>query len=120
IGYNDNEIHMMAPTQQRLFGTNYFTIDGTKYYVVDFLKPVQGSVRLYTYNGTYPDANRALDMRFVHQPDLKKLTETKTLSFSYDGKRYDLPTTYNADYVELVKYYPQTDLTVYFQAMVSD
>lgn len=119
IGYNNDEIYLLIPTQQRLFGTNYFTINGIKYYVVDFQKPVQGSVRLYTYKGSFPDANRALDMRFNAEPEIKTITEPKKLTFTYDGKQYEVFARYNSAYVDMVKYYPQTDLTVYFQTMVS-
>lgn len=120
LGYNDDQIHILIPTQQRLFGLTYYTLDGTKFYLVDFLNPVKIKVSLFTYKGSYPDANRALDMRINTKPSFKATTETKNLRFAYNSETFSIPTAYNAAYVNMYTYYPQTDLSVYFLATLSD
>lgn len=120
LGYNDNQVHILVPTQQRLFGLSYYTIEGTKFYLVDFLNPVKNSASLFTYKGSYPNANRALDMRINSKPSFKATTETKNLRFAYNSDTFSIPTAYNAAYVNMYTYYPQTDLSVYFLATLSD
>ena len=120
LGYNDNQVHILAPTVQRLYGISYYTIEGTKYYIVDFLKPIEGSVSLYTYKGSYPDANRAFDMRIQRSKAFKSVSNSKNLRFKYKNESYSIPTVYNSAYVNMYAYYPQTDLSVYFLARLSD
>lgn len=121
LGYNDNQLHILAPTQQRLYGINYYTLeDGKRYYLVDFLNPVKEDVSLYTYAGNYPKADRALDLRFAELPGISDNQTERTLKYEYNQQAYSIPVKYNSSLVKLYDHYPQTDLTVYFQAALSD
>jgi hypothetical protein len=121
LGYNDNQIHLLAPTQQRLFGVSYYTLEDKKrYYLVDFINPIKENVSLYTYAGNYSEAVAVFDLRFSKRPELNATQTKRLLKFSYQDGNWDVPISYNNSLVELYDNYPQTDLTVYFQAALSD
>jgi len=121
LGYNDEQIHLLAPTQQRLFGVSYYTLEDKKrYYLVDFINPIKENVSLYTYAGSYPKAVAEFDLRFSTRPELMAANTKRLLKFAYQDEKWDVPISYNNSLVELYDNYPQTDLTVYFQAALSD
>lgn len=60
-----------------------------------------------------------MDYRILDSPQLEKNIKGKTLSFKYMQKKYSVRTQFNKNLVGFFKYYPQTNIKVYFEALTS-
>lgn len=116
VGYNEDALRILLPVKNGLFNTSYYTIDGTKYYSVRLEPEDEKSPSLYTYDGSYPDAEESIDMRFYNSPRFEQNYKEKSLEFSYNGNNHTLNVPYNPNLLDFYEQYPQTDLGVYFAA----
>ncbi|GAB6094431.1 hypothetical protein JCM14469_06830 [Desulfatiferula olefinivorans] len=119
IGYNDSQVFLLMPSRNRLYGVPFLTLDGTKYYSLFFDGQPEKFKSLYTYKGSYPKADKLMDYRILESPALPRVLREKQLSFDYAGKTMSVKTHYNKNLVDFFKYYPQTNIKVYFDAYVS-
>ena len=119
IGYFENEIILLIPTVQTLYGMTYFTIDEEKYYAVSFNDKTQSIKNLYTYDGKYPNADKIIDLRIDDSPRIGVEILQKDLYFTIKNKRYSVPVRFNNNLVNFFKTYPLTDLPVYFYSSPS-
>jgi len=117
--YNDHTIFLLTPSQHRLYNTDYFRLDGDKYYVFEFDQTERKPQNVYTYKGTYPEANRKLNYRVDKSPFLHNDSFTKTLSFSYRNEEHSFDVNLNNTLISYYKTYPQADLEIYFSADVT-
>jgi len=120
IGYNEDNIYVLLPIKNNLYGIAYIEIDNQRYYAVDFQKQKPLKMAINTYEGNYPEADDLIDMSMESNPKIKTVIVEKVLKFTYDGKKYELPVKYDANVAEFFRSYPQTDLDVYFEAPLSD
>ena len=120
VAYDTSTITLLVPTRQKLYGVSYFTLDGTKYYAVNFEGGRNKLGRVYTYDGKYPGATDAFDMRLTSDMiDTSKDTRRK-LSFDFDRKQYEIEVWYDRERVSFLNSYPQLDLDMYFASKVAD
>jgi hypothetical protein len=119
VGYNDSGVYLLLPSTQRVYNNPYFTLDGSKYYVLPLKAGMDQPTNLYTYEGSYPGQQHALDFSIKQVPKFARSKATKNLSFEYNDETYDVPVSYDKNWVEFLKFFPQTDLVVYFDADVS-
>lgn len=119
IGYNDKQVFLLMPSRNRLYSVPFLNLKGTKYYSLFFDAQPEKFKSLFTYKGSYPDANRLMDFRILETPDMAKIKRSKRLSFSYNQKDYNVTAEYNKNLVDFFKYYPQTNIKVYFDAYMS-
>lgn len=114
IAYNKSDVYLLIPSQQELFEVSYFTFGGKRYYAVSFdgsrVKPGQ----VFTYDGEYPDATRALDMRVTSNVASSDQAERRHLSFEFEGKTYNIDVNYDRGRVRFLSNYPQLNLKMYF------
>ncbi|MGA1868461.1 MAG: hypothetical protein ACMUJM_07920 [bacterium] len=120
IGYNENKVNLLLPSHTTLYAVPFIKLDGKKYYAISFDETKKQLGALYTYKGSYPEADRVMDTSIQFSPNITHIPSTKNLSFDYQGKRYEIPVTFNAELIEFFRFYPQTNFEVYFQAPVSD
>ncbi|MEA5445727.1 hypothetical protein VCB98_07840 [Gammaproteobacteria bacterium AB-CW1] len=120
VGHDGRRVHLMLPVRQRLYATNYFTLDGQEYYVVNPAGLPYQVDRLYTYEGSYPDADSRLGMEVESPWGLPRKEIRRDLGFRYAGEEYDVPVLVNRSIIEFYRDYPQTELEVYFNAPVYD
>ena len=119
IGYDSNAVHLLLPSRQTMYGVTFLEMDGKRYYVVSFDGKEKIS-SLFTYDGSYPDADAVIDLSVNTIPYLTQEMVTRTLEFSYKGTNYKIPVRYNKTVSTFFENYPLTDLTVYFEAPLSD
>ncbi|MCF6219159.1 MAG: hypothetical protein L3J62_09250 [Gammaproteobacteria bacterium] len=118
IGYTKNRIHLMLPSQTKLFGMPYFTYDQVRYYVITSQKGQDlGSV--FSYEGSYPDATRKMNLYISSTPSLKVDEVEKVLKFSYANKQHEFSIRYDKNAAGYFKDYPATQLSVYFKSTLS-
>ncbi len=119
IAYDARKVYLLVPSQQQLYSVPYFTFDNVRYYAVRFDGKQQSLGQVYTYDGNYPNADKALNMRLVNEMVADKRSTQRKLTFEFEGKRYVIDAAYDNQRVGLMKTYPQLDLKWYFRGEVS-
>ncbi|RMD86922.1 MAG: hypothetical protein D6813_14265 [Calditrichaeota bacterium] len=119
FGLQDQTVYLLIASDNVLYGTNYFKLDGKNFYLVDYLEPAKQIKSLFTYEGNYPNANKTTDLYMKHLPNLKPSINTRTVKFKYENKSYNLSFQYDHSLIEFFQNYPQTDLEVYFATPLS-
>ncbi len=122
IGYDQNGVYNLFSVSNNIFNTKYYTLDGNKFFPINFNRETQNPGKIYTYSGKHKEQIRKLDLTIDSYPDfIATGKETvKNLTFDYDGKTYKLPVSINNEVVSYFEYYPLTDLGVFFTASFSD
>ncbi len=120
IGYNEDNVYVLLPSKNKLYGISYIEIENQRYYAVDFQKQKPLKMAIATYEGNYPEADDLIDMSMDSNPKIKTAIVEKILKFTYDGVEYEMPVKYDANVAEFFRNYPQTDLDIYFEAPLSD
>ncbi len=122
VGYSGRQVCLLTATRNTLYAVPFLTFSETKQrYYVTSLDPAWKleDENIYTYEGTYPEASTPVEFSIGSPPALQHLSRTKTLSFSYSGRRYDIPVRLSMDAVRFLEYYPQVNFEVYFNATPS-
>jgi hypothetical protein len=123
VGYKNNDVVLLLPTHQVLYGNSYFTVSGHqgKFYAVEFEPSDRTTVAsILTYKGDYPGAARRFDMRMTQMPILGEDGLLKKLTFTHWGKNYTASVHINRFIAAFFTDYPQTAFDVYFSAPLSD
>ena len=118
IAYNDRKVYLLVPSRQPLYAVPYFTFDEVRYYAVRFDGKDQSLGQVYTYDGNYPGADRALNMQLNNEALVEAKAVRRDLSFNFDGKRYVIHAAYDNERIRFMKTYPQLDLEWYFKGKV--
>ena len=114
IAFDSSSVYLLVPSQHEMFDVSYFTFGGKRYYAVDFEGNKQTLGRVYTYDGEYPDANKAFDMQVTSVVASNDTDARRHLSFDFEGKRYNIDVTYDRGRVGFFSTYPQLNLDMYF------
>jgi len=114
IAFDSSSVYLLVPSQHEMFDVSYFTFGGKRYYAVDFEGNRQTPGRVYTYDGEYPDANKAFDMQVTSVVASNDKDARRHLSFDFEGKRYNIDVTYDRGRVGFFSTYPQLNLDMYF------
>ena len=116
VAYDDISLYLLLPSQQPIYATPYFTFAGERFYAVSFSGEQHHLGKVFTYDGRYPGAERALDMRLTGDVIDAGRDAVRKLNFSYNGKQYRVDARYNRERVDFLDTYPQLDLDLYFTA----
>ncbi len=119
IAYNDRKVFLLVPSQQPMYSVPYFTFSKVRYYAVRFDGKDQKLGQVYTYDGDYPGANKALNMQLSNESLVKAKSTRRNLSFNFDGKSYEINTVYDKERIRFLQTYPQLDLEWYFKSKVN-
>lgn len=119
IAYDDSKVFLLVPSQQPMYSVPYFTFDEIRYYAVRFDDKKQSLGQVYTYDGNYPDANKALNMQLKNEILSVARPAHRNLSFVFEGKTYNIQIVYDNDRIRFMETYPQLDLEWYFKSKVS-
>ncbi len=118
IGYNESGIQLMIAANHTIYGTPYYTFNNDKYFLVlvdDGDKP--GS--LFTYEGKHPGKHNKVDINLASLPKIYRKVAQRTVSFKFDGKKYNFTIPYNENLSSYFDHYPTTELSVYFHSKIS-
>ena len=116
VAYDDISLYLLLPSKQTLYATPYFTLNGVRFYAVNFEGGQTRFGKVFTYDGEYPGADAALDMRLTGDVIDAGREQVRKLDFSFKGKRYRIDARYSKTRVSFLNTYPQLDLSVYFSA----
>jgi hypothetical protein len=119
VGYNNDEIYLLLPTQTRIYGEPRLVLEDKDYYALDLSDSGIKPVSIYTYDGSYPDANDLIDLNLATSPYLNEVIIERELTFSYKDSTWTIPVRQNRTLVEFLAEYPATDLQVYFGSEIS-
>ncbi len=114
IAFFDNELYLLIPAINQIYGKNFFQFDGLNYYLL------KGELmELYTYEMDFPDAQKIFDLNIYHPVSLGEEEGQRSFNFSYQGTETPITITYSKNIIDFYKDYPQADIKVYFDAAVS-
>lgn len=119
IGYNDISVYLLMPSKNNLYSVPFLTLNNKKYYSLFFDDLPSKFSTLYTYQGSYPDAKKTMDFDIQSAPEIPKIMKEKNLAFDLNKKNIEIKTLYNKNIVDFFKYYPQTNIKVYFDSFMS-
>jgi len=119
IGYSDNNVYLLLPSKDDIFGAPYFTIDNRRFYVMSLDGKELQLGSMYTYEGDYPDANKVVSLNLNTLPVLWG-NVPKQVTFSYNGTSYTIKYTYNKNIVNFLNTYPHTTYPIYFNTPLMD
>ena len=118
VGYNENEVFLMLPSDERLFDRPQLYIDDQRHYIVG-VEDRSGFGSLQTYQGTHPEAQRVLSFDLQTMPALDAEMQKRELSFNFDGQTHTLTVDVNPALLEFLTAYPDIELSVLFRAGMS-
>lgn len=122
VGYDQNGVYDLFTVSNNIFNTQYYTLDGNKYFPINFNEEKQTPTSIFTYSGKHEAQVKKLDLTIDSYPEFVGTNNTikKKLTFNYKGKTYNLPVSVNKEVVAYFEYYPLTDLEVFFTASFSE
>ena len=121
IGYDQNGVYNLFTVSNNIFNAQYYTLDGNKYFPINFNEEYQTPSSIFTYQGDHGAQVRKLDLSIESYPAFINPSAMieKTLSFDFQGTQYSIPVTINKEIIAYFEYYPLTDLPVFFTASLS-
>jgi len=115
VGLTNKHIVLMLHSQKEIYDTPNFRFGDKKFYVISqYAKANINSV--YTYEKSYPNATKALDLSLKKLPNLKEKQMSKILRFTQEGKLFEFGYVYNQNMLDFMATYPQADYETYFNA----
>lgn len=117
VAYNKQQVFLMLNVEQKLYGQNYSTISGNRYYFVDLAskRPVKVG-RVFTYDKQHSAASDAVTIDLSIAPLQAKANKTRKLQTKVGQKTIQASAPYNLSYVEYLDHYPQLNMKYYFEA----
>lgn len=113
--YFEDVAYLLLPVVNQVYSRNFFVFDNQKYYLMD------GDVsQLYTYEKDFPDARRVFDLNLYRVLAFGDQLTDKPVNFNYMGESYRIDVRYNNHVIDFYRDYPQSDIKIYFDAMVSN
>ncbi|MGC8769307.1 hypothetical protein [Calditerrivibrio sp.] len=116
LGYNNDAVYLLVPSNQQIYGAPFFNFSGIRYYII--WTDGRDIKTLYSYTGKYPEAEHTFAFKiesFMMPLDIK----SRSVKFTYAGKQYLFNVYYNISNVDFYRDFPQVDLSVYHKADVS-
>jgi len=114
ISYFDTDVYLLLPIRNQVYEVKYFDLGGTIYYLMD-----GESTNIYTYERDFPEAQKMFDLNLYKSLSFGDEAGTTSLSFSFEGRDFQLPFEYNQNLINFYDDYPLSDIKVYFDAAVS-
>ena len=119
IAYDVSRVYLLMPTQQQVYATAYFTFDNQRYYALGLDGSKNKLDRVFTYDGNYPGATKALDMRLDKSLNTTRQDKYRSVVFSYNNKKYSVKLDTDDQTIAYLQTYPQMDINLYFSADVN-
>lgn len=121
IGYKKDKVFTLIYTENVVFNTTYYSFKGKRYYILDFENKKQASLEsIYVYDMNYSYSIKPFDFIIYETPLFKLNSKNRDINFRYNKVDYKLPSFYNENLIQFLKYYPQVNLEVYLRSTVSN
>ncbi len=114
IAYFENDVYVLLPANNQIYGVNFFTFDNLRYYIMD------GKLsNIFTYEKDFPDAQKTFDLNIYSPIFLGDKPANRDFKYSYQGVEMPISISYSNDLIDFYKDYPLADIKIYFDAAVS-
>ncbi len=114
VGFNDEAIALLVPTQDQVYQKAYLNLDGINYYIFSDLE----NNSLYTYDEDYR-SGKPVSFGINSPMNLGGKTAERQVKFEFEGKTYDIKLSYDPDLIDFFQYYPLLAFETYFNAPMS-
>lgn len=114
VAYAENQIALMFPSSNTIYGLRYFTINQVKFYAPEFA-PNQ----IYTYEKDFPGASKVFDLNVYHALNIGNRVAERPFDLSFKNKDYRFTIKYNMNAIDFYKDFPLCELNIYFDAVVT-
>lgn len=116
LAFSDENLILLLPTQNELFGRPYVIIDRFKYYFFNH----NGSLGdVTTYPSDFSGANNVFDFNIPYSICLKNDLKTKNIPFNYNDVELNIEFCYNQNLIDFYQTYPLVKPQIVFEAAVS-
>jgi len=115
VAFNNDKIFLLFPSVNELYGKCFLMINNQHYYFVEDVSPDE----FQTYDFDFPGATRAIDFNIYQPLNIGDDVLEKKIKFTYKEKEIVFPVLLNANNLYLLRDYPVTDLSVFFNAAMS-
>jgi hypothetical protein len=116
IGYDEQNIYLLISTDGTLFNTRYVGINAINYYIIAFKDQKINEQGLKAYETRNPGTLQPISLKMSVMPGFKDLQVNKKICFDNDI----LSINQNKFLISFLKDYPGCELTVYFNAPISE
>ena len=114
MGYGGDDVHLFVAMKQPVYATKYTKVGDQTYYAV-LAADYGDSIRsFYTYDASYPNRLKPLDVKSASTVFAKAVQAKRALSFEYKGKVINLSVPYDRRLVEYLASFPQSEFELYF------
>lgn len=114
LGYAGNDVHLFVAMKQAVYATKFTKVGDQTYYAVLATDNGDSIRSFYTYEASYPNKLRPLDIKSASTSFTKTAQSQRALAFDYKGKpiRFNIP--YDRRLVEYLASFPQSEFELYF------
>jgi hypothetical protein len=121
IGARQGRFDLFVPVDHAIYEMPYLNYEGNQYFPVSALKgeKVNGELGFSSQGKEFPGSYKILNLGFSRPLNLPLKAVSKNFKFSFDGKEYDVPLTYNANEIDFFKNYPTCEIGVYINSFMS-
>lgn len=114
LGYSGTDVHLFVAMKQPVYATQYTKVGNQTYYAVLASNRSDRIGSFYTYEASYPNKLKPLDIRSASVGFIKTVSVQRTLAFDYEGRliRFNVP--YDRRLIEYLDSFPQSEFEIYF------
>jgi hypothetical protein len=114
LGYAGSDVHLFIAVRQQVYSTKFTAVGNQTYYAVLAADHGNSIRSFYTYEASYPNKLKPLDIQTAAIGFTKSVTAQRTLAFNYKGETIRLNVTYDRRLVEYMGSFPQSEFPLYF------
>lgn len=114
-GYASNEILLLVPFRETLYGQKFVRLGERKYSLIG----PSNTGKLYTYDKSHPEASHDLSLSVHRWPAIAPAVSKRELTFSHAGQKHSLSVRVDGALAGYARNRPITDSRVYLSAPLS-
>jgi hypothetical protein len=114
LGYAGDDVHLFVAMKQPVYATKYTKVGDQTYYAVLAADHGDSIRSFYTYDASYPNKLKPLDIQSAATGFTKTVSAQRVLAFDYKGKHIKLNVPYDRRLVEYMDSFPQSEFELYF------
>ncbi|MEM7659164.1 MAG: hypothetical protein AAF399_23795, partial [Bacteroidota bacterium] len=103
VSYDRDNLYLMLPTKQTLYGKVFLRGKQHKLYAIDLDGRELNLDKAKVFKQKYPEANRVLDLRLTEVPRFKGRKRSKTLKVQYYGTTYEVPLSLDKNLIDFYR-----------------
>ena len=114
VGFDNNTLYLLLPSQQELYNIKYLSENGLQFYLFQSENSQPGQLK--TYQGFYKDSAKIFSFTLTELPRINDV-KTESRDLNYNQKNINL--LFNKGIMDFLNTYPQCPLNIYFGLPIS-